>query len=434
MIAVQGLAVLVFVIVFILIAVEAIHRTHAALAGAFIFVFIGAVTPDEVLHFIDIEILAVILGLFLLVRGAERSGLFQFLAVKIMRNSRSPTAFAVILLSFTVILAVFVSNIGAMLIMASITITMARSLKIKPQTLLVFQAVVINVGGMTLWMGSIPNIIIGIEGGLSFMDFIVNVLPLGVILYAVTIIIFIRLFKKDFTPEPEAEFRALEFDEWIERAIDISGLHASRIDMSSGLAAIVMVLTIVGFMTYEDFNLTPAFVALAGGVLMMIIQTRDPSGILREIDWSTILFLGGLFIMINGLGKIGIIEVLSHGLSGLIGDKPMNAAIILMWLSGLVSSIVDNIPLSSSLAPIVKDLVLDESWGMLWWGLVIGANLGGCMTPIGSPSSIIAIGVSEQEGYPISFKMFLKIGVGLTLLYFVISMAYIYVRFSVLAV
>ena len=434
MIAVQGLAVLVFVIVFILIAVEAIHRTHAALAGAFIFVFIGAVTPDEILHFIDIEILAVILGLFLLVRGAERSGLFQFLAVKIMRNSRSPTAFAVILLTFTVILAVFVSNIGAMLIMASITITMARSLKIKPQILLVFQAVVINVGGMTLWMGSIPNIIIGIEGGLSFMDFVVNVLPLGVILYAVTLIIFIRMFKKDFTPEPEAEFRALEFDEWIERAIDVSGLHASGIDMSSGLAAIVMVLTIVGFMTYEDFNLTPAFVALAGGVLMMIIQTRDPSGILREIDWSTILFLGGLFIMINGLGKIGIIEVLSHGLSDLIGDKPMNASIILMWLSGLVSSIVDNIPLSSSLAPIVKDLVFDESWGVLWWGLVIGANLGGCMTPIGSPSSIIAIGVSEQEGYPISFNMFLKMGFGLTLLYFVISMAYIYVRFSVLAV
>jgi len=434
MIAVQGLAVLVFVIVFILIAVEAIHRTHAALAGAFIFVFIGAVTPDEILHFIDIEILAVILGLFLLVRGAERSGLFQFLAVKIMRNSRSPTAFAVILLTFTVILAVFVSNIGAMLIMASITITMARSLKIKPQILLVFQAVVINVGGMTLWMGSIPNIIIGIEGDLSFMDFVVNVLPLGLILYAVTLIIFIRMFKKDFTPEPEAEFRALEFDEWIERAIDVSGLHASGIDMSSGLAAIVMVLTIVGFMTYENFNLTPAFVALAGGVLMMIIQTRDPSGILREIDWSTILFLGGLFIMINGLGKIGIIEVLSHGLSDLIGDKPMNASIILMWLSGLVSSIVDNIPLSSSLAPIVKDLVFDESWGVLWWGLVIGANLGGCMTPIGSPSSIIAIGVSEQEGYPISFNMFLKMGFGLTLLYFVISMAYIYVRFSVLAV
>jgi len=145
--AVQGLAGLVFVIIFILIGIEAIHRTHAAMLGAFLFVFIGAITPDDLLHFIDLEILAVILGLFLLVRGAERSGLFQLLAVQIMRNSGSPTMFAVILLSFTVILAVFVSNIGAMLIMASITITMARSLKIKPQTLLIFQAVVINVGG-----------------------------------------------------------------------------------------------------------------------------------------------------------------------------------------------------------------------------------------------------------------------------------------------
>jgi len=434
MIAVQGLAVLVFVVVFILIAVEAIHRTHAALAGAFIFVFIGAVTPDEILHFIDIEILAVVLGLFLLVRGAERSGLFQYLAVKIMRNSRSPTAFAVILLTFTVVLAVFVSNIGAMLIMASITITMARSLKIRPQTLLVFQAVVINVGGMTLWMGSIPNIIIGVEGGLSFMDFVVNVLPLGLILYAVTLVIFIRLFKKGFTPEPEAEFRELEFDEWIERAIDVSGLKVSGINLNSGLAAVVMLLTIIGFMAYEDFGLTPAFVALAGGVLMMIIQTRDPSNILREIDWSTILFLGSLFIMINGLGKIGIIEVLASMLSNFLGSSPMGASITLMWLSGLASSVVDNIPLSTSLAPIVKDLVLDESWSMLWWGLVIGANLGGNMTPIGSPSNIITIGVSEQEGYPISFKMFMKIGLGLTLLYFVISTAYIYVRFGVVAV
>jgi Na+/H+ antiporter NhaD/arsenite permease-like protein len=133
--AVQGLAGLVFVIIFILIGIEAIHRTHAAMLGAFLFVFIGAITPDDLLHFIDLEILAVILGLF------------QLLAVQIMRNSGSPTMFAVILLSFTVILAVFVSNIGAMLIMASITITMARSLKIKPQTLLIFQAVVTNVGG-----------------------------------------------------------------------------------------------------------------------------------------------------------------------------------------------------------------------------------------------------------------------------------------------
>lgn len=428
----QGLAVLVFAIVFILIAIEAIHRTYASLLGAALFVILGAVRPDEVLHFIDLEIIAVVLGLFLLVRGAERSGLFQYLAVKIMRSSKSPTAFAVILLTFTMVLAVFVSNIGAMLVMASITITMARSLKIKPQILLVFQAVVINVGGMTLWMGSIPNIIIGIEAGLTFMDFVVHVLPLGVVLYLATLIVFTQLFKKDFTPEPEAEFRDLEFDEWIERAIEVSGLQTRGIDAGSGAAALVMLLTIFGFMTYESLGLTPAFVALAGGFLMMMIQTRDPQGVLREIDWSTILFLAGLFVMINGLNQIGVIENLSNWLSGLLGTQPLGATMRLVWFSGIASSVVDNIPLSTSLAPIVKDLVVDPSWELLWWGLVIGANLGGNMTPIGSPSNVITMGVSEQEGYPISFNMFLKMGLGLTLMYFVITMGYLYVRYGVM--
>jgi len=431
--SIQTIAILVFIITFILIAVEAIHRTHASLLGAFAFMLIGAVSPEDMLLFIDIDILAVILGLFLLIRGAERSGLFQLLAVKIMRNSKSPTSFAIILLSFTMLLSLLVSNIGSMLIMASITITMAKSLKIKPQTLLIFQAIVINIGGMTLWTGSIPNIIIGIEGNLSFMDFIVNVLPLGLLLFATTLLVFIKLFKKGFTPEPEAEFREMEFDEWIERAIDISGLKGSRMDRGKTSAALILFMTIIGFVAYERFDLTPAFVALAGGFLMMMVQSNEPSSILREIDWSTILFLGGLFVMINGLGKIGIIEILSTSLSALIGRTPMRASVSLMWLSGLVSSLVDNIPLSTSLAPIVRDLVTDDSWASLWWGLVIGANLGGNMTPIGSPSTIIAIGVSEQEGCPISFTTFLKTGLGLTVVHFVISMIYLYVRYGILS-
>lgn len=431
--AVQTLAVLVFFVTFTLIAVEAINRTHASILGAFVFVLIGAVSPEEFLQFIDIEILAVILGLFLLVSGAERSGLFQLMAVKIMRNSKSSTAFAVIILSFTVLLSLLVSNIGSMLIMASITITMARSLKIKPQTLLIFQAIVINVGGMTLWTGSIPNIIIGIEGELSFMDFIVNVLPLGLLLFAATLLFFVKFFKKDFTPEPEAEFREMEFDEWIERATDVSGLRGSRMDRGKMSAAVILIGTMVGFVIYERFDLTLPFVALAGGFLMMMVQSKEPSSILREIDWSTILFLGGLFIMINGLGKIGIIEILSHWLSGIIGRTPLRASISLMWLSGLVSSIVDNIPFSTALAPIVRELVIDDSWAVLWWGLVIGANLGGNMTPIGSPSNIIAISISEKEGYPISFTTFLKMGLGITVFQFIISMIYLYVRYCILS-
>lgn len=136
--------------------------------------------------------------------------------------------------------------------------------------------------------------------------------------------------------------------------------------------------------------------------------------------------------MINGLAKIGIIEMLSQALSNFLGSSPLDAAVSMMWLSGIISSIVDNIPFSTSLAPVVKDMVVSDSWRVLWWGLVIGANLGGNMTPIGSPSTVITICVSEQEGYPIPFKMFLKIGFGLAMPYFFISMAYIYVRYGIL--
>jgi Na+/H+ antiporter NhaD/arsenite permease-like protein len=167
---------------------------------------------------------------------------------------------------------------------------------------------------------------------------------------------------------------------------------------------------------------------------MMIIQTQEPQGVLREIDWSTLLFLSGLFIMINGLSEIGVIGGLAGWLSALIGTQPLYATINLMWLSGIASSIVDNIPLSSSLAPIVRDMVVNEGSRLLWWGLVIGANLGGNMTPIGSPSNVITIGISEQEGYPISFTMFLRLGLSLTVLYFIISMGYLYVRYGMMGV
>ena len=430
MIGLQGLAGLIFIIVIIFIAFEVIHRTNATILGVAAFMLIGVVKNEDIVEFLDMDILAVVLGLFLLVKGAEDSGLFQWMATRIMRSSSSPTAFAVLLLTFTVVLAVFISNIGAMLIMSSITITMAKSLKIKPQTLLIFQAVVINIGGMTLWIGSIPNIIIGLEGGLTFNNFIEYMLPLGLVLYVVTLFIFIKRFKKELMPQPEDEFRDLEFSEWVERAIEISGLKKAKLKFKSISAAVVMVLTIIGFILGDQIGLSPAFVAMAGGLSMVLIQSRNPSSILKRVDWSTVIFLGCLFIMINGLEKIGVIESMAYILSGLLGDNPLQGSIILMWLSGFISSIVDNIPLSSSIAPVVKDMIVNEGGRVLWWGLVVGTNLGGNITPIGSPSNVITIGVASQEGYPISFNQFLKIGFSLSLIYLIISSIYIAIRFS----
>lgn len=257
-------------------------------------VAIGAVRSEELLGFIEIEILAFVVGLFLLVEGAERSGLLQLLASKIMMSSRSPTSLAIILLSFTMVLAIFVSNIGAMLVTATITITMAKSLKIRPQTILIFQAILINIGGMMLLMGSIPNIIIAIEGGLSFYSFLIHLAPLGIILYVATLLIFIKIFKSELTAEPATKLRDLEFSEWMKRPIEISGWKGSGIDRDKMYAAVIMVGTIIGFIVYNSLNLTPAFVVLSGGRLMLMIQGSEPTKVLSDIAVQSSISGGAL--------------------------------------------------------------------------------------------------------------------------------------------
>ncbi len=454
MILVQNLSIIVFIITMVLIATEWIDRIYASLLAAAAMLVIGAVTPDEVLHLIDIEILGVIAGMMLLVNGAERSGIFNWIAVKILKASKSPRMFAFNLLLFTMFLSMILNNIGAMLISASITITMTRALKMKPEMLLIFQAIVANLGGIMLLMSSIPNIIIAIEGGLSFIEFSYNVAPLGIILFIVTILIFFRfyledpkaVFKQEFRPvdqgewvdavaasgiEPDVkmELRTAEFGEWIELAIKEFGVI--KWGQKHSIAAIIMTGTIMGFMLYDLIGLTPALVAMIGGCVMMGFSGEEPSEVFKEIDWSTVIFLAGLFVMINGMVKIGLIEILSVSILGIAGQWPDSLHITVMWLSGLPSGLIDNIPLTATFAPILSSWVLGGVSPDVWWGLVVGANLGGSLTPIGSPSNIIVLGVSEREGHPISLGRFFKICFGVTMVHLLVSMLYLYVMYSI---
>lgn len=454
MILVQNLSVLVFLVTILLIATEWIDRIYASLLAAVAMLVIGAVAPDEILHLIDIEILGVIAGMMLLVNGAERSGIFNWIAVRILKASKSPKMFTFNLLLFTTFLSMILNNIGAMLISASITITMTRALKMKPEMLLIFQAIVANLGGMMLLMSSIPNIIIALEGDITFLEFSNNIAPLGIILFMVTILIFFRfyqedpigVFKQEFRPvdqgewiddvaasmvEPDlkVELRTAEFGEWIELAITEFGVI--KWGRKHSEATIILALTITGFMVYELIGLTPALVAMIGGCVMMGFSGEEPSEVFKEIDWSTVIFLAGLFVMINGMVKIGLIEILSVSILEMAGRWPDSLHIAVMWLSGLPSGLVDNIPLTATFAPILSSWVLGGVSPDVWWGLVVGANLGGNLTPIGSPSNIIVLGVSEREGHPISLGRFFKICFGVTIVHLFVSMLYLYVMYSI---
>ena len=454
MILVQNLAVLVFLTTIILIATEWIDRVYASLLAAGTMLLIGAIMPEEVLQLIDIEILGVIAGMMLLVNGAERSGVFNWIAVRILKASKSPKMFAFNLLLFTTVLSMILNNIGAMLISASITITMTRALKMKPEMLLIFQAIVANLGGMMLLMSSIPNIIIAIEGGISFLEFTYNIAPLGIILFIATILIFFRFylddtvgeFKNDFRsvdqgdwvddlvasreePDVIMELRAAEFSGWIDLAIKEFGVIIWG--RKHSITALIMTGTIMGFMLYDLIGLTPAIVAMIGGCVMMGFSGEAPSEVFKEIDWSTVIFLAGLFVMINGMVKVGLIEILSVGILDMAGQWPDRLHIAVMWLSGLPSGLVDNIPLTATFAPILSSWVSGGVSPDVWWGLVVGANLGGNLTPIGSPSNIIVLGVSEREGHPISLGRFFKICFGVTMAHLFVSMLYLYVMYSI---
>lgn len=442
-------SILIFLVAIFLIATERFERVYVALLAAGAMFIIGAVDPREFLSFIDIEILGIIIGMMLVVNGAEKSGIFDNIAVRILRVSKGITSFAVILLIFTTLLSMVLNNIGAMLVSASITITMTKALKLRPQTILIFQAIIANLGGMTLLMSSIPNIIISIAGDITFNSFVINIAPLSILLFIITTLIFLRVFRQDTQLEINSileknnqknggeqlgydekvmqELKKSEFSNWIELAVNELGTGA--LSWRQNIAALILVATIVGFVVYDQFGLTPVFVALTGGVLMMIYSNDEPTEALREVDWSTAFFLAGLFTMINGMNNIGLIEQLSNAMLGIAGRWPSFLPVTVMWLSAIPSSVIDNIPLTATFAPIIRFWVSEGFSKNIWWGLVIGANLGGNLTPIGSPSNILVLAVSQREGNPISIQRFFLLSLPITLIQLTISMIYMYLAY-----
>jgi Na+/H+ antiporter NhaD/arsenite permease-like protein len=443
---VQSISLIIFLITTILIATERIERAYTALLAAGATFLIGAVLPHKFLDFIDIEILGVIIGMMLLVNGAEKSGIFNSISVRILKASKSQTSFAIILLSFTAFLSMVLNNIGAMLISASITITMTKALKMRSETLLIFQAIIANLSGMTLMMSSIPNIIIAVEGGILFNSFALNIAPLAIVLFIITILVFLRVFKQENQNELDQnklaehnelievdiltdEMKAQEFSNWIEQAVrELRVVGGGR---EQTIAGLILAGTILGFAIYDQFGLTPAFVAMTGGVIMMMVFNKAPGDALKEIDWSTVFFLAGLFTMINGMVGVGLIEVISEGMLGLAGRWPEFLPITVMWLSAFPSALIDNIPLTATFAPIIKLWVSEGLSKNTWWGLVVGANLGGSLTPIGSPSNILALSVSEMEGKPIKLSTFFRYCFLITIMHLIVSSIYMYTLYVV---
>jgi Na+/H+ antiporter NhaD/arsenite permease-like protein len=415
-------ALAVFLAVLILFAVDLVHRTPAALAGGILLVVAGAIGEEEAIEAVHWETLGLLVGMMILVGILKESGIFGYLAIKSAQAARGHPGLVLIYLSFvTAVLSAFLDNVTTVLLMFPVTLVITRIMEEDPVPYLIVEVLASNIGGTSTLIGDPPNIIIGtVVDELTFMDFIVNLAPPIFVILVATLGIVWLVHARRLRPTEEDRKGIMALD------------AASEIKDRSLLvrAGVVVAATVVGFFLQQITGLSPAVVALAGAALAMIVCEPEVEDVLHEVEWPTILFFVGLFVMVGALEATGFIEMVAHTLAS-ASESLAVTALVVMWGSGFASGIVDNIPFTATMVPVIQELAHARGYGAetvepLWWSLSLGACLGGNFTMIGASANLVVAGLAEREGMTsFSFWRFMLWGFPLTLVALVISSFYI---------
>lgn len=421
-------AVVVFVVTYVLIATERVHRVAAALGGAAVMVLIGA-TDDRVAFFsegtgIDWNVILLLLGMMILVGVLRRTGVFEYLAIWSAKRAKAkPFRVMVFLVLITAIASALLDNVTTVLLVAPVTLLVCERLGVNPIPYLLAEAMVSNIGGAATLIGDPPNIIIASRASLSFNDFLLNLLPIVAVLVLVFIGMCRVMFRTSFVGDPEraARVMALEERETIQDPVLLRRTLA------------VLALVVVGFVMHSVIHVSPSLVALLGAGLAVALSGLKPRDYLEDVEWETLVFFAGLFIMVGALVNVGVIDRLGEAATEAVGDNYLAGATGLLFGSAAVSGLVDNIPFVATMAPLVQDLV-DASSGSpqahaLWWALALGADLGGNATAVGASANVVILGIAARYGHPISFWHFTKYGLIVAAVTVTLCWPYLYLRF-----
>lgn len=413
-------AAIIFIAVYAIIISEKIDRTIAALAGGALMVIIGILNQDEAFRAIDFNTIGLLISMMVIVMITQKTGVFEYLAVKTCKVSKGEPW--LILLSMSVITAVcsaFLDNVTTILLILPITLSIAKDLKLNPVPFIISEVFASNVGGTATLIGDPPNIMIGAKAGLGFMEFIKNDTPVIIPILIFTSIAFVFIYRKKLHTKPELKVKimALNEKEMIKNPVLLTK------------CLIVIGLTIVGFVLHASFHLESSTIAIVGAVVLMLISGVHIERVFKEVEWKTIFFFAGLFMLVGGIEKVGILKMIAKGVIDITGGNMMATTIAILWVSAIASAFIDNIPFVATMIPLIQALGLMgiSDLGPLWWALSLGACLGGNGTIIGASANVVASGMAEEAGHKITFGKYFKVAfpvmlvtIGLSTVYLII--------------
>ena len=411
----------IFGISYLLIVTGRIPHVVVAVLGAMAMVFLGVMSEHEALSHVNLEVILLLAGMMSLANIFARTGAFEWAAIKAAQLVRGDGFLTLCLLCvITAVASAFLDNVTVVVLAVPITLSICRMLDVQPIPFLLAQIFASNIGGVSTIVADPPNIIIAAEADIGFLDFMLNAAPVGILGMFVLIGMLYLWFRKSTVTTEE------------NRATVMRRNAAAAITDSVLLKKcfVVFTFTVVGFLIHDLIHVGPAFVAVTSATVLLLISRIDPHEVLEQVEWTTLAFFVGLFILVGGLEETGVTVIVREWLVDASGGSDRNLAFMLVWFGGATSAIVDNVPFTATMVEVVRG-VSDDDLGTspLWWALALGADLGGNATIVGASANVIVVNIARARGYPISFMHFLKYGAVISFLTLLVSTAYLWLRY-----
>lgn len=424
-------AIVVFLVAYAFIISEKINRAIIALLGAGLMIALGIVDLEKAFtHHIEWGTITLLIGMMILVGITSKSGVFQFFAIKAAKAAKGkPINILVMLSLLTAVASAFLDNVTTVLLIVPVTFSITRMLNVNPVPFLISEVLFSNIGGTATLIGDPPNIMIGSANKhLTFNEFLFNLAPVILIIMLVTAVILYFIYRKQLIADTKL----------IEKLMKLNEKDYIKDPVLMKKSLIVLGLTILGFITHSITHVDAAVIAMFGATILMLIGVKehDLEEVFASVEWITIFFFAGLFTLVGGLVDIGLIKSLAQKALEVTGGDITTASYLILWVSGIASATIDNIPFVATMIPLIQDMAVGMGLSpdsaqidVLWWSLALGACLGGNGTLIGASANVIVAGIASREGNGFSYMQFLKVGAPLTLVSLIISHIYIFLRY-----